>query len=266
MPKTKLSQRSSHVTAESDDDDTVASQTQSMTQAERNATRFTPDVIDAKVAEVVHYMLIMEQKKIPVKRMDINKHVLKDQHKGIYPVVMEKAKVKLKKVYGIELAEIQHGKQKAYILLNILDASEADDYIDSSSDEPKMGLLMVVLGLIFMSKGMMSEPNLWHTLKKLGINIDKKHDVFGDVKKLLTQEFVRQMYLEYSRIFNSDPPEFEFRWGARANKEISKRNVLEFVTKMYGKDMQVESWKSQYREVLRSEGRMVSNGQVEEQE
>ena len=59
------------------------------------------------------------------------------------------------------------------------------------------------------------------------------HEVFGDIKKLLTQEFVRQGYLEMTRQPNMDPPVTEFGWGQRAKLETSKRRVLEFVSKVY---------------------------------
>lgn len=58
------------------------------------------------------------------------------------------------------------------------------------------------------------------------------HEVFGDTKKLLTQEFVRQGYLEYTRQPNSDPPMYDFRWGQRAKVEISKRSCLNFVSQV----------------------------------
>ena len=53
--------------------------------------------------------------------------------------------------------------------------------------------------------------------------------MFEDVKKLITQEFVRQGYLEYIRDTKTDPPTYEFKWGARAKAETSKKNVLQFV-------------------------------------
>ena len=59
------------------------------------------------------------------------------------------------------------------------------------------------------------------------------HEVFGDIKKLLTQEFVRQGYLEMTRQPNMDPPVTEFGWGQRAKLETSKRRVLEFVSKVW---------------------------------
>jgi hypothetical protein len=38
------------------------------------------------------------------------------------------------------------------------------------------------------------------------------------------------MYLEYIRIPDLDPPKFEFRWGRRAEEEVSRRKLLEFVS------------------------------------
>ena len=55
------------------------------------------------------------------------------------------------------------------------------------------------------------------------------HEIFGDVKKLLTQEFPRQMYLAYERVPKSDPPSFTFEWGQRAKLEFSKWNSLQFM-------------------------------------
>ena len=58
------------------------------------------------------------------------------------------------------------------------------------------------------------------------------HEVFGDMKKLITHEYVRQCYLEITRMPNTDPPLSEIKWGQRAHLEISKRNVLSFVSKV----------------------------------
>ena len=49
-----------------------------------------------------------------------------------------------------------------------------------------------------------------------------RHETFGDVKRLLTIEFVRQGYLEHTRQPNTDPPQYEYTWGTRAKLETSK--------------------------------------------
>ena len=55
------------------------------------------------------------------------------------------------------------------------------------------------------------------------------HEVFGDVKKFISQDLVRQGYLLHERLGLSDPPVYEYKWGPRAKYETSKRNILDFV-------------------------------------
>ncbi|XP_060678969.1 necdin-like 2, partial [Hemiscyllium ocellatum] len=88
---------------------------------------------------------------------------------------------------------------------------------------------------------------LWHTLKKLRIDPSERHEDFGDVKKVIAEEFVKQKYLEYQRVPHTDPAEYEFRWGPRAMKETSKSKVLEFVAKMHS-DKDPKTWLTQYKE------------------
>ena len=60
----------------------------------------------------------------------------------------------------------------------------------------RRGLLVTILTLIFMSNGMMHEETLWRFLTKLGVHKDKKHECFGNVKKLVTEDFKRTGYLK----------------------------------------------------------------------
>ena len=41
--------------------------------------------------------------------------------------------------------------------------------------------------------------------------------------------FLDTRYLDHSRMTNSDPPAYEFRWGARAKASVSKMKVLRFI-------------------------------------
>ncbi|XP_019626418.1 PREDICTED: non-structural maintenance of chromosomes element 3 homolog [Branchiostoma belcheri] len=232
------------------DPPTQASQT-TLTQAQRAAESLSRQEIERKVNEVVQFFLIMEQKKAAVKRADITKHILKE-HSKVFPVVLEKAKKKLREVFGVSVEELE-GKDKRYILVNLVDTPDGQDHLNMLDEGPKSGLLLVVLSLIFMKGNVIQDTLLWHTLKRLGIQENQPHEVLGDVKSLLTKEFTRQLYLEYKRVPQSDPPSFEFRWGPRAHKETTKRRVLQFVSKMYGSES-LEIWTSQYQDVLRSEG------------
>ncbi|KAF4794073.1 guanine nucleotide-binding protein-like 3-like protein [Turdus rufiventris] len=67
-------------------------------------------------------------------------------------------------------------------------------------------------------------------------------DDSGDVE--VGRDLLR--YLEITPIPLTDPPEFKYQWGPRAQKETSKMDVLKFVAKIQGKDPTF--WASQYAE------------------
>ncbi|CAK8689435.1 non-structural maintenance of chromosomes element 3 homolog [Clavelina lepadiformis] len=223
---------------------------QAQTSQNRASDKLSGVELERKANEVVHFVLIWEQKKIPIKRADINKHVLKD-HKSSFSDVIKVVAKKLEKVFGIKLVEIGEGAKKAYMLVNTLDHSETSDVM-KWKDNSKRGLLFTILTLIFMSGNSIMDGALWHSLKRLGIEKDHSHSVFGDVKKLITQEFSRQMYLDISKVPNCDPPQYEYRWGQRAFHDIPKRKILEFVTKLYDKS-DIMVWKSQYQDMIADE-------------
>uniref|UniRef100_G1QCJ2 MAGE domain-containing protein n=2 Tax=Myotis lucifugus TaxID=59463 RepID=G1QCJ2_MYOLU len=72
---------------------------------------------------------------------------------------------------------------------------------------------------IFIKGNCIREDLLYSFLEKLGLDVRAEHGLLGNVKKLITEEFVRQKYLEYREIPNTQPPEYEFLWGPRAFME-----------------------------------------------
>jgi len=78
------------------------------------------------------------------------------------------------------------------------------------------------------------------------------HKEFGDVHKLITRDFVRQHYLEYKRILNSDPPIFEFTWGPRAFLEAGKKDILNVVCELYG-NLKPDDFPEQFEEASQME-------------
>ncbi|OWF48308.1 non-structural maintenance of chromosomes element 3 homolog [Mizuhopecten yessoensis] len=261
MPKTKkqLSKDSDEEFTPGPSSQAPSSQAHS-TQAQKAAASMDPADQEKRLHDLVQYLLIMDQKKLPIKKMDINKHVLKE-HRGAFPVMMKKAGDALLQVFGIELVALEDKLKGTYILVNRVDTDTEDlgnrdgqagqDFTPvewPEEDDAKTGLLMVILSLIFMNGQVMLDSYMWHTLKKLGIDTDFNHEVFGDSKKLITQEFAKQGYIEYTRQQNSDPPVYEFRWGQRAKQEISRKNCLDFVSQLYERDP--EQWTSQWQAVL----------------
>ncbi|XP_064633096.1 non-structural maintenance of chromosomes element 3 homolog [Lineus longissimus] len=264
MPKSKAKAASRKAPVEEEDSEeeyapTQASQSQSMTQAQRAISERDKEEVNRRINDVVHYLMIMDQKKLPIKKQDINKLVLKDFNKG-FEWIMTKAKERLKNIFGIEVVETD-AKPKSYMLINTLDIDSENPHLTwGPEDNSKMGLLMIILSLIFMKGNMMADTVLWHSLSKMGIEPERTHEVFGDTKKLICQEFVRQGYLEYIRQPQSDPPAYDFTWGCRARAETTKKKVLDFVCQVYGEDgVKPDQWRSQWREVEEEEGETVES-------
>ncbi|XP_077462497.1 necdin-like 2 isoform X2 [Stigmatopora argus] len=224
-----------------DDEDTAFTQP-STSQVQRGLEKFSPKQIEQKTAEVVQYILVKDQKKIPIRRPDLIKHVIKE-YQNVYPEIMKRAAHTFEQVFGFSLVSIDT-KNQLYILLNKLEPNAECPSLGTAN--LKTGLLFVILGVIFMKQGVVKEVLIWDVLRKLCIDSTKQHEDFGDVKKLVTIEFVRQRYLEYVRVPHSDPPEYNFLWGPRAKLEVSKAKILEFVAELHDRDPQ--SWKQQYKE------------------
>ncbi|XP_036734599.2 non-structural maintenance of chromosomes element 3 homolog [Manis pentadactyla] len=205
--------------------------------------------LELKVAELVQFLLIKDQKKIPIKRADILKHVIGD-YKDIFQDLLTLAAERLEYVFGYKLVELEP-KSNTYILINTLEPVEEDAEVRGDQGTPTTGLLMIVLGLIFMKGNAIKETEVWDFLRRLGVYPTKKHLVFGDPKKLITEEFVRQRYLEYRRIPHTDPVDYELQWGPRTNLETSKMKVLKFVAKVHNQDP--KDWPVQYCEALADE-------------
>lgn len=260
MPKAK--QKSNRENVDSDDDGpgaTQLTQAPTFTQAEKSLKEMAPGDVDRKVNDLVHFLLSMDSKKLPIKRQDISKNVLKECSRA-FPILMEKAKEKLDMVFGMDLVTLD---SKRYILVNRLENDGDEPHQDwPKEDSARMGLVMLILASIFMNGNVMNQSQLEHLLKKLSLDMEQHHEVFGDLKKLITQEFVRQGYLEYIRQPASDPPTYELKWGERAKSELTKREALNFVCQIYG-DIEPEQWKSQFADIQKSEkGRGV---EVEEE-
>lgn len=246
-------QSNSFMTQEDDEDATFTQP--STSQVQKGLEKLTPAQVDQKTAEVVQYILVKDQKKIPVRRADLVKHVVKD-YRTVYPEIIKRATRIFEQVFGLKLVEID-SKNHMYILVNNLDTPRASP-VEMPSN-PKMGLLLVILGVIFMKGGVVRENLIWNTLKKLRVDPGQRHEEFGDVRRVVTDEFVRQRYLEYVRIPHTEPVEYEFRWGQRSDMEVSKPQILEFMGQLHDQDPR--SWSQQYREAHSTQTSSSSSSQ-----
>ncbi|XP_006995698.1 melanoma-associated antigen D2 [Peromyscus maniculatus bairdii] len=215
-------------------------------------------LLQGRANDLVKYLLAKDQTKIPIRRSDMLKDIIKE-YTDVYPEIIERAGYSLEKVFGIQLKEIDKSDH-LYILLSTLEPTDAG-ILGTTKDSPKLGLLMVLLSIIFMNGNRSSEAVIWEVLRKLGLRPGIHHSLFGDVKKLITDEFVKQKYLDYARVPNSNPPEYEFFWGLRSYYETSKMKVLKFACKVQKKDP--KEWAAQYREAMEADLKAAAEAAAE---
>ena len=88
-------------------------------------------------------------------------------------------------------------------------------------------------------------------LSVMGVYAGREHFIYGEPRKLITEDWVKEEYLKYRQVANSDPPRYEFLWGPRAHAETSKMRVLEFLAKIH--NTVPTAFPFYYEEALRDE-------------
>ncbi|KAM6143216.1 melanoma-associated antigen B10-like [Erethizon dorsatum] len=188
------------------------------------------DLVEDRVAILVHYLLCKYQIKEPVTKAEILRNVAQI-NKNQYLEVLKKASDYLELVFGLDVKEVDPNRN-IYVLVQKLELDQ-DARTDDNGGVPKTGLLMIILGVIFTKGNCATEEQIWEVLNMMGIFDGSHHFFFGDARKLITRDLVKEKYLEYQRVPNSNPPCYEFLWGPRAHAETSKMKVLEFLAKIH---------------------------------
>uniref|UniRef100_A0A4W2GK74 MAGE domain-containing protein n=1 Tax=Bos indicus x Bos taurus TaxID=30522 RepID=A0A4W2GK74_BOBOX len=204
--------------------------------------------IDEKVVIMVYYLLYKYNMKEFISKAEMLREVIQ-MYRNHYLEILQRAAEHMEMIFGLDLKEVDPYRH-IYILVNKMEVS-CDARLLNRIEIPKTGLLMAVLGVIFMHGNCVSEERVWQTLNVMGLFSGRKHFIFGEPKKLITKDLVQQKYLVYRQVANSDPPCYEFLWGSRAHAETTKMKVLEFTAKIH--NMVPTAFPSLYEEALRDE-------------
>ncbi|XP_010641931.1 melanoma-associated antigen B17 [Fukomys damarensis] len=210
------------------------------------------DPLGKVVNMLVHFLLHKYKMKELVVKADMLK-VIDRKHKKNFREILQKATERLELIFGLDLKEIGPTGH-SYVLVSKMYLS-SEESVSEGWGFPKNGLLMPLLGVIFMNGNRATESEVWESLNMLGVYDGKQHFIFGDPRKFITKDLVQEEYLVYRQIADSYPPQYEFLWGPRAYAETSKMLVLEFLAKL--SNMDPTNFPSQYEEALREEHERV---------
>ncbi|XP_049728847.1 melanoma-associated antigen B10-like [Elephas maximus indicus] len=185
--------------------------------------------VERKVVIMVHYLLHKYQMKEPIKKADMLRNVIQ-RYKNQFSEILRRASEHLELVFGLDLRKMDHNRH-IYVLVNKLELTY-DERLSDDIGVPTTGILMTVLGIIFINGNHATEEQVWEMLNVIGLYAGRNHFIFGEPRRLITRDMVKQKYLEYRQMPNSDPLHYEFLWGPRSHAETSKMKVLEFVAKI----------------------------------
>ncbi|XP_042526121.1 melanoma-associated antigen B5-like [Dipodomys spectabilis] len=174
-------------------------------------------------------------------------NIISQNYTKDFDEIFKRASDHLSAVFAVEVREVN---SDTYNLISKLRLPN-NGRVRAGKGFPKTGLVMNVLAMILLKGNSATEEDIWKFLKLMRVYHGKKHYVFGEPKKLITQDLVRLKYLESRQVPNSDPPCCEFQWGPQAHAETSKEEVLHFLSKI--NETAPTFFATLYEEVVKSE-------------
>ncbi|KAM7045467.1 melanoma-associated antigen B2-like [Molossus nigricans] len=206
------------------------------------------DLLTQKSTLLVEYLLYQYKKKEPIKKTDMLKIVHKWFRKD-FPEILRRVSEHMDLVYGLELKEVKPNGNFYTLIDNQDDTS--NESLSSGFRFPTKAILMPLLGVIFLNGNRASEEAIWEFLNMMGVYDGQTHVIFGEPRKLITEDLVQEKYLVYRRVPSVDRPRYEFLWGPRAHAETSKMKILEFLAKL--NDSVPSAFVPHYEEALKDE-------------
>ncbi len=223
------------------------------------------------VGDAVFYILTQEQKRPVFKKADILKAIgLQTRAAEVRNEIWEGIRKTLHRTLGLQFKELNDVKG-GFVLLNKLGEDPNKNHLHFSDKESAHhGLLFSVLSLIYMSPGKAVKSDVMNNfLSKIGVweeGIGKNQSVvresavshamvqtFGDAKQLIEKEWVRQHYINMTKVEQNTVEDivYEYRWGERAHIEIKPADILKFVANVYEKSP--TEFREQYDEISKDD-------------
>uniref|UniRef100_A0A8C6D3N3 MAGE domain-containing protein n=1 Tax=Moschus moschiferus TaxID=68415 RepID=A0A8C6D3N3_MOSMO len=193
---------------------------------------------------------LLYKMKQPMMKEDMLK-LIHPRYHDRFAEILKRASEHIEAVFAVDLKEVD-STIHSYDLVSKLNLPNNGRVWDGRG-LPKTGLLMTVLGVIFLKGDCATEEDIWKFLNTMQVYAGRERFIYGEPRKLITKDLVTMKYPEYRQVANSDPPRYEFLWGPRAHAETRKMKGLEFLAK--ANDTVPSTFSSQYEEALRDEER-----------
>ena len=235
-------------TSANEDSNYQVEQRSRSSQAPSTVESFYRGRLKEKVILLVYYLLYKYQNKEPITKGEMVRNIIQT-YRNHFLEILKRASDHMEMVFGLDMKELDPYRH-VYILVNKLEPC-CGTVLNDDGGVPKTGLLMTILGVIYMNHNRATEEQVWKILNVMGLYWGRRHFLFGEPKKLITEDLVKENYLVYRQVPHSHPPHHEFLWGPRAHVETTKMKVLEFLAKVH--DTDPTTFPFLYKEALKDE-------------
>ncbi|KAJ0988411.1 hypothetical protein J5N97_006767 [Dioscorea zingiberensis] len=210
---------------------------------------------DKLVAEVIRYVLFKTHQSAgcPIKRDELTQLITKNYRQWSLPaLIINEATEKLSSIFGYEMRELQRSRSssnkqgrmsqqssadaKSYIVVSQLPSDIYCKFVNNKENAHVTGFTFVVISIIHLAGGKLSEDNLWHHLRRLGLNeSDDKHPLFGSTKQAL-ESLVQQRYLRKEKVNCPEGNTVMYELAERALDESVSEKVKDYIAQIANKD------------------------------
>ncbi|KAG1342348.1 putative non-structural maintenance of chromosomes element 3 [Cocos nucifera] len=203
---------------------------------------------DKLVAEVIRHVLFKtyQSSGCPIKREDLTQLITKNYRQRALPAfVINEAREKLSSIFGYEMKELQRSRPssnrqgratqqgtaeaKSYVLVSKVPSEIYSKYIEDKWTSHVTGFTFIVISIVHLAGGKISEENLWHQLRRLGLNEnDENHPFFGNTKQTL-EMLVQQRYLLKEKVNGPEGNAVLYELAERALDESIIEKLKDYI-------------------------------------
>lgn len=199
--------------------------------------------------KLVPFLLRKYQKKEQVTLEEMVQVVGRDYHE-YFPLIFRELCECMCLSFGIEMRDAGP-PDNTYELVPVLGLTYSGMLDDDAQILPKADLLIFILNTISMQGSRVGEEDLRELLRDFEVLGERELIAIGEPWEFVTGDLVREEYLEYRQVPNSEPARYEFLWGPRAQAETTKLKVFQHVFRLDRTDPR--SYPHLYEQAVRRE-------------
>ncbi|CAH9127241.1 unnamed protein product [Cuscuta epithymum] len=205
---------------------------------------------DKLVGEVMRYVLFKTEQSsgCPVKREELTQLITARNYRqrNLPAFIINEARNKFEEIFSYEMKELQRARlsttnrisqqvtseAKSYILVSKLPPKAYKECVEDVNKSPINIFTFVVISIIYLAGGNITEEDLWRHLKRLGlVETDENHPVLGNLKVTL-ESLVQKRYVHKEKVHGPEGNVIHYELAERALDEDINKKMKDHINKI----------------------------------